>query len=189
MNQPKIVLGLTGKFCAGKGAVANYLVDQHGFLTASFSDRIREEIINKGQEVTRENLQGTAGKMRQKYGPMILAERTMEHIEKLGAEKAVVETIRSTAEVEFLKKYPNFFLVAVDADAKIRFERMKDRKREKDPQTWEEFLAFDERDIHQDGRNIDECIKMADFVLINEGTPEELEEKVAEMLKKLVHES
>lgn len=189
MNQPKIVLGLVGKFCSGKGTVAEYLVQKHGFKSASFSDRIREEILRRGMEITRENLQVVAGEMRQEFGPAVLAIKTWELIQKESAEKAVLETPRSIEEVEYLKKIPTFFLIAVDSDPKIRFERMKLRNRESDPQTWEEFLASEEKDLHKGGRSMEEAIAAADYIITNDGTPEELEQKVEEMLKRLVHES
>lgn len=185
MSKPKIVLGLVGKFCSGKGSVAEYLVKKHGFKAASFSDRIREEILNRGQEITRENLQIVGGQMRQEFGPAVLAIKTWEHIQKASAVKAVVETPRSVEEVEYLKKIPNFFLINVDSDQKIRFERMKARKRESDPQVWEEFLAAEERDLHKDGRSIEECIAMSDSNLENNGTEKELFQNIEELLKKL----
>lgn len=184
-NQPKIIFGLVGKFCSGKGLVAEYLVKKYGFVSASFSDRIREEILKSGQEITRESLQKFAGQMRQEFGPAVLAIKTWEHIQKEEAEKVVVETPRSVEEVEYLKKIPNFFLIDIDSDQKIRFERMKARNRESDPQTWEEFLAAQNRDLHQDGRSMEECIAMADFKIENNGTAKELYQKIDNLLNKL----
>lgn len=183
--QPKIVLGLTGKFCAGKGEVATYLVEKHKFKSASFSDRIREEILRRDLEITRETLQAVGGEMRQKDGPTVLAARTWDYMVREGAEKAVVETLRSKEEAKYLKKLPNFYLVSVDAGQKIRFERMKARHREADPQTWEEFLVSEERDCHKDGRNIEACIQAADYHLVNEGTPEELYQQIDKLLTRL----
>lgn len=184
-NQPKIILGLVGKFCSGKGSVAQYLVEKHGYISASFSDRIREEIKKQGQEITRENLQKVGGQMRQEFGSAVLAIKTWEYIQKEEAEKAVVETPRSVEEVEYLKKIPNFFLINVDSDQKIRFERMKLRKRESDPQTWEDFISSEERDLKGDGRSMEECIAMADFTIENNGTEKELHKKLDKLLKKI----
>lgn len=185
MSNPKIVLGLVGKFCSGKGSVAEYLAKNHGFKAASFSDRIREEILSRGQEITRENLQVVGGEMRQEFGPAVLAIKTWEYIQKNGAEKAVVETPRSVEEIEYLKKLPNFFLINVDSDSKVRFERMKKRNRESDPQTWEDFVSSEQRDLKGDGRSMEECIAMADYHLENNGTQEELHQKIEKLIERL----
>ncbi|MDO8570778.1 MAG: AAA family ATPase [Candidatus Daviesbacteria bacterium] len=184
-NQPKIILGLVGKFCSGKGSVAEYLVKRYGFISASFSDRIREEISKSGQEITRDSLQKFAGHMRQEFGPAVLAIKTWEYIQKKRTKKVVVETPRSVEEVEYLKKIPNFFLINIESDQKIRFKRMKTRNRESDPQTWEEFLLAQKRDLHKDGRSMEECIAMADLKIENNGTEKELYQEIDDLLKKL----
>lgn len=185
MEQPKIVIGLAGKFCSGKGSVAEYLVEKYGFKSSSFSDRIREEILSRGQEITRESLQEVAGQMRQQFGPEVLAARTLEKVTSEGAQKAVIETLRSVEEVEYLRKTPNFVLINVYSDPEVRLERMKARKREQDPQTLGEFIAAEERDLKKDGRSMEECIAMADNTIENNGTTEELHQKIDDLLQKI----
>ena len=181
-EKKKIIFGFVGLPCAGKGTVIDYLVKKHGFFYSSTSDEIREEIRRHGQEITRDNLQKTAGEMRQKYGPDIWARRAWEKVLNSGQNKAVVDAIRAVEEVEFLKKQPGFRLVAVLASPKIRFQRMTKRDREGDPKTWEEFLKMEERDKNAEGRNIDDCLAMADFELENNGTIEELEKQIESVL-------
>lgn len=181
-KQPTVVLGFIGLPCAGKGMVIEYLVEKHSFFCSSTSDEIREEIRQRGQEITRENLQKTAGELRQKHGTDIWAKRAWEKVLKSGQDWAVVDAIRAVEEVEFLKKKPGFHLVAVLADPKIRFQRMVERNREGDPKTWKEFLAMEERDKNAEGRNISACFQMADFEAKNNGTVEELEEQIKKIL-------
>lgn len=184
--QPKIIIGFVGKLCAGKGFAISYLVEKHGFISSSCSDRIREEIRKNGDEVTRERLQETGGKLRQEFGPSVLAKKTIDDLSQKGVEKAVVDSIRATEEVELLKTIPNFYLIAVNADTKLRFDRMIARKRgESDPITFEEFQKTEERDLKGDGRDIEGCINMADFQIQNNGTEEELYQKLEEVLQKI----
>lgn len=181
-TQKKVILGFVGLPCVGKGTAIEYLVKKHGFFYSSTSDEIREEIRRRGQEITRDSLQRTAGEMRQKHGPDIWARRAWEKVLASSKDRAVVDAIRAVAEIEFLKEQSGFKLVAVSANAKIRFQRMKARHREGDPQTWQEFLAMEERDRHAEGRNIDTCLQMADFELKNNGIIEELEKKLEKIL-------
>lgn len=184
-NQPKLILGLTGMICSGKGEVSSYLATHHGFAASSFSDRIREEILKRGGQVSRDSLQRVGGQMRHEFGPEVLAKRTLEHVLKQGGRRAVIDTIRSVEEVNYLKKWPNFYLVFVDADDRIRFERVKSRNRESDPQTWEDFIKAQERDDKSEGRSMRECFKMADFTILNNGTAEELYQRIDNLLKEI----
>lgn len=185
-KKPKLILGFVGKFCAGKGVAVSYLCQKHGFYASSCSDRIREEILANGEEITRERLQEVAGRLRKEFGPAVLAQRTWGEICRRGVEKSVVDSIRGVGEVEFLKKIPGFFFIAVLADPKIRFQRMRERARGLDDlKTWEEFQEAERRDLNRDGRNIEACIKMADFTIENSGSTDELYQKIDEILEKI----
>ena len=184
-NQPKIILGFVGKLCAGKGAAISYLVEKHGFYASSCSDRIRESIRGEGLEVTRERLLEFGGKLREKFGPEALAKLTWEKISQEEVNKGVVDSIRAKGEAEFLKTLPNFYLIAIDSDQKTRFERMKARKRESDPTTFEEFQKTEEADMNSGGRDIDAVIQMANFRIENNGTEKDLYQKLDNLLKKI----
>ncbi|MFH0937046.1 MAG: AAA family ATPase [Candidatus Daviesbacteria bacterium] len=184
-NRPELTLGFVGKICSGKGTTVSYLVENKGFYASSCSDRIREEILRNGQEITRETLQETAGRMRKEFGPDVLAQRTWEHILQNGTQKAIVDSIRGIEEVNFLKILPKFYLIAIEADQKIRFERILSRGIPGDPKTWEDFIKAESRDLNKDGRNIEACLQAADFKIENNGTEKELYQKLDRMLANL----
>lgn len=186
MNNPKIIIGFVGHICSGKGEAIKYLVEKHGFIATSNSDQIREEIKKRGQEITRENLAVTAGDLREKYGPGILAQRAWDKIKEQNFEKVIFDAIRTLGEVDFLKTLPNFHLIAIEADQKIRFERIKKRiiPGQTDPVTWEGFLAAEKRDLGH-GMNIQDCIEIAEFSVTNEGTKDELYKQLDKILSNL----
>lgn len=184
-KKPKLILGFVGKLCAGKGVSTTFLVEKHGFYYSSCSDRIREEILKRGQEITRERLQEVGGQLRREFGPAVLAKRTWQDVCRSEAKKAVIDSIRGKEEVEFLKTIPGFYLLAIEASPKIRFQRMVERGINSDPITWEEFLKTEDRDKTGDGRNIQACLKMADFKIENNGTIEKLQKKIGKILKKI----
>ncbi len=188
-DQPKIILGFVSQLCAGKDTALAYLQEKHGFYSSSLSDRIREEIVRQGKEITRDSLQKVAGEMREKFGPMVLAERTWQNVLDKHPGKATVGSLRGTEEVEFFRKHiPNFRLIFIDTDEKIRFARMVERAKttgRKDPVIWKEFKEMMGREQYGDGRNIPATIEMADFKIENNGTLEEFEKKLDELLKKL----
>jgi len=186
-KEKRLIVGLTGKLGSGKGTIAEYLAGK-GFWVTSLSDRIREEIKSRGEEVTREKLLQVADELRQYFGPEVLAKRTWEKLVAAGVSKAVIDSIRGEAEVDFLKGKEGFVLLGVVADPKVRFERVKARQRESDPQTLEEFLAVEEKDIKSGqgkvGRDIEKCLEKADFIIENNGTIEQLQKKIEEILLK-----
>lgn len=181
----KIVLGFVGKVGAGKGEAIDYLAQKHGFYASSCSDRLREWLKDNNQEVTREKLQSLAGEWRQKFGPAVLAEKTWQNILENGTEKVIIDSIRGLEEVKFLKTCPGFYLIAVDADPKIRFQRILARQRESDPKTWEEFNQMEQRDLTGDGRNIEACVKLADFHISNEASVVQLHQQLEKVLLSL----
>ena len=184
-KKPELILGLVGLPCAGKGILSDYLAEKHNFGYASFSGVIKEEIEKRGRVVNRDSLQAVGGELRKNFGSEILAKRVWKNLISSNRQRAVVDGIRGTEEVEFLKKKPNFYLLVIIADLKIRYQRMLDRGKRDEKITWEEFKQMEERDKKAEGRNIDGCIKMADFKIENNGTIKEFQKKIKGLLKKL----
>jgi len=183
-----MIIGLTGTIGSGKGVVTDFLKKQ-GFIYLSLSNELREIAKEEKIDFTRKNLQDLGNKLREEEGPAVLAKLVTDKIKNQEYKKAIVDGIRNPAEIGVLRKLKNFFLVSVDATQKIRFERVKQRNRESDPQTWEEFIKVDDRDKgigeSDTGQNVDKCMKLADFSLINDGSLEEVQERIVELLEKI----
>jgi dephospho-CoA kinase len=170
-----MVVGLTGPNAAGKGEVAAHLRDL-GFAIHSLSDVVREEAARLGFPPEREHLIRIGNDLRRSGGPGILAERILSRI----ASRDVVDSIRNPAEVAALRSLPGFFLLGVDAPARLRFERSISRSRPGDPRTFE---AFEERERQENSSNPDAqqllaTLRLADKVITNDGTLEALQREV-----------
>jgi len=180
-----MIIGLTGKNGSGKGEVAKFLVTS-GYIYYSLSDVLREELKSKGVEVTREKLIETGNRLRQEGGASVLADKVLA---KLDPEKNyVIDSIRNPAEVQSLKKRIDFFLFNVSADQKTRFERIKVRKRENDPATFDEFVRIEKiedesPDPHK--QQIKQTTALADYTIQNDTTIEELHENIRTLLREL----
>jgi len=187
MDNPKIVIGFVGQICSGKGEAVKYLTEKYGFVSFTLSDQIREEIRKRGQDITRERLAEIGGELREKFGSEILAKRAWDKIQDQNLEKAIIDGVRSLGEIEYLQKFPNFHLVALVADQKIRFERIKQRVvvGQSDPVTWEAFLEAEKNDSEKFGMNVEEVMEKAEIHIQNEDTPEEFHQKLDEVLAKL----
>ncbi len=180
-----MVIGLTGKNGSGKGEVANFL-KECGFEYHSLSDIIREELHKKGLPVTRENLIQTGTQLRESGGPSVLAEKTLAELKP--DRNYVIDSIRNPEEVIALKKRHDFMLLQVDAPRKTRFDRIKKRARENDPQIFKEFVEMEEREFTSDNPAAQQLLateKLADQVIGNNSTLKVLHEKVRSLFKQL----
>ncbi|MFA6214110.1 MAG: AAA family ATPase, partial [Candidatus Micrarchaeia archaeon] len=177
-----IIIGLTGENCAGKGTVADYLV-QKGFYYYSLSDIIREELVGEHKEITREALISKGNELRRNFGADVLAKRTIAKL--LPDRNYVVDSIRNPAEARALLSTGKTTLVYVTASAKMRFERMKQRRREGDPRSFEAFQIIDNAEMQgkdEFGQSLSEVFALATKKLENESVFRELYASVDELL-------
>ena len=175
-----MIIGLTGKNCAGKGTVADYLAKK-GFVYFSLSDIIRDELTRMKKEHSRENMIDMGNDLRKTLGPGCLAIKTNEKIKATkGFENFVIDSIRSPLEVNELKKNKDFVLVNVDAPIELRLKRMVERNRIGDAKTLEELEVQEARENKKSDTNqqIDETSKLANKVLMNDSTFDVLYKKI-----------
>lgn len=181
-----MIIGLTGKNGSGKGVVADYL-KSGGFIYYSLSDIIREEIQASGKEVNRENLINMGRKLREEGGPSALADKI---ISKLDVDKNyIVDSIRNPAEVKVLRTRKDFYLICVDADQRVRFERTKKRARENDPIDFEKFVELEERELQNSNpaaQQLNETANLADVVIMNNESLRELENRARDVILDLI---
>lgn len=177
-----MIIGLTGSLAAGKGIVSDFL-KKKGYAYFSLSNELREIAKEKNIKLTRENLQNLGNQLREKKGAEVLAKLVYDKITNQKYNDAIIiDGIRNPAEVRELRKLNNYFLISVDAPQEIRFKRMVERNRESDPKTLESFLKLDARDKgigeKETGQGVGKCMAMADYLLINDGTVEQFNEKI-----------
>lgn len=180
-----MIIGLTGRNGAGKGVVAEYLKAK-GFYYRSLSDVIRDEIRGRGQEVTRQVLLEVGTELRARGGTGYLAEQVLAQLQR--DKNYVVDSIRHPDEVAVFRTSPRFVFIAVVADPAVRFERMKARKRESDPTTYDQFIALEAREASSsvsERQQLEATEALADFQLENNSTIEELNDKVRDLLQRV----
>jgi dCMP deaminase len=177
-----IIIGLTGENCAGKGTMADYLV-QKGFYYYSLSDAIREELAREGKEITREALIAKGNELRQNFGADVLAKRTIAKL--LPDRNYVIDSIRNPAEAQALLATGKTTLIYITASPKARFERMKQRRREGDPRSFEAFQIIDKLEMEgkdEHGQRLAEVFALATKKVENEGGFKELYASADELL-------
>lgn len=175
------IMGVSGLPGSGKGFVSD-IATEKGAMIVSMGDIIREEAKKRG-ESTKE----TAKNLRKEHGQYIVAEMTIEKIKKLqeeGFESSIlVDGIRSQYEVNLFKKnFDDFIVVSIFANPKLRFERIKSRKREDDTTDYDVFAERDQRELDFGIGNV---ISLSDKIIINESDIESFEQKIREFLEEI----
>lgn len=174
------LIGITGTIGAGKGTIVDYLVKHKGFIHYSVRAYLSEEIKKRGLEINRDTLVAVANDLRTAHTPSYIIEEIYQQAVENGQD-CIIESIRSPGEVEALRKKDNFYLLAINADSKIRFERITLRQNETDHISFETFQDNESREHENEDpnkQNISRCIQMADKELHNNGTLEELHQQI-----------
>ena len=182
-----MIIGITGTIGAGKGTIVEYLIDNNGFKHYSARDFIAEEVNKRGLEVNRDSLTEVANDLRKMHSPQYVIEQLFYRAQKEGG-NAVIESVRTPGEIAFLREQSDFYLFAVDADPKLRFERIKQRASATDNIDFETFLSNEKREMSTtdpNKQNLGKCIEMADFVFYNNGAIKDLFEKVEKVLAEI----
>ena len=179
MNSALKLIGLTGTNGAGKGESARFFVDS-GFAFFSLSDIIRRELEVRGLEENRDNLIRTGNELRETSGADVLARRVMALI----SDHSVIDSIRNPEEIAALREFPGFLLLALDAPVGVRYERTRKRGRNESSRTLEEFQAkeAEEWSDRKTRQQLHACIRLADHVIQNDGTLDELRAQLEKFL-------
>lgn len=183
MNQS--IIGLVGEAGVGKGEISRLLIES-GFRHYSLSDSLRRIATDLGLPHDREVLIRLGNSLRERFGGDILARGAKEWINSKEGTNVVIESIRNPSEVLFLQSELGALIIGVTMSLERRFELMKERKRQGDPQSWEEFqnLIRQERGIgeKETGQQVQKCLELANILLPNNGTINDLGCNIKELL-------
>jgi dephospho-CoA kinase len=182
-----ITIGITGTIGAGKGTIVDYLVNEKGFSHFSVRSFLLEELRKRGLPENRDALFNIGNELRSLHGPSYVTDQLFASAERSGL-NCVIESIRTTGEIESLRKKKGFILIAVDADPALRYDRIVQRNSETDRVSFQTFLENENREMisHDPSRqNLRACIRQADWVLENNGTREDLILQAEKVLEKI----
>jgi dephospho-CoA kinase len=182
-----LLIGITGTDGAGKGTVVAKLVEQWGFVHYSARALLLEKLIEQAHEPTRANMRLIANEMRAAYGNDYLVQHYLARRAVEKPPRCIIESIRAVAEAETLKAHGGI-LLAVDADQHVRYARVQGRRSETDKVSFEQFVAHESleaNDPNPHGMQKQRVIQMADYVLLNNGSIQDLEREIATLLTSL----
>lgn len=179
----KVIFGLVGPLASGKEVTKKYLVQKYKAQDCRFSTILRDVLSRVHVLVSRENLQKISTVLRANFGEDLLAKAIANDASKLEADIVVIDGVRRPTDIQYLNELPHFILIKIDANAKLRHERLVKRNENAgdDKKTFEQFLADHESEAD---RHVPVVMATAREAINNNGMIEELYEQIDQIVQK-----
>ena len=141
------IIGIGGKICSGKSFVAAIISKQYGFPVASFGSYLRFYCHEKKLSDDRENLQDLGEKFVKEKPRQFLLDVIHHFIGD--SSSIIIEGIRHKIILDLIKDVTKkSILIFVEADARTRYERYKQRETEEI--NFEEFIVLDNHPVEKE---------------------------------------
>lgn len=180
----KIIIGFTGLMASGKDAAKKYLEEKYGAESFRFSSIMRDVLKRINVEMSRTNLSAVSLCLRQTFGEDLFAKVIASDAQNANSDIVVVDGVRRLADIAHLSKLDGFHLVAIEADPKIRHERLVKRGENvgESDKTYEQFIADHQAETEL---TIPEVMSKADLRINNDGSFEDLYKQIDELVEKI----
>lgn len=178
------IIGAIGQNGSGKDEVLKYLKAAYGVPFFSTGDMVRQIAAEEGVEATRDNLRAISEHWFRERGEGCFVRLLAERITEGGDTTVGISGIRSLADVTILRESfgDDFILIHVTmADPQQRYERMVARGEERDPRSFEQFLALDRKE--EELFHVEEAGRKAQHTIGNDGTLDDLHRAIDELVK------
>lgn len=176
LDSSTVMIGFTGPVGSGCTYISEYIpqiAKDKKYVYFKLSNIIRDILIEEGNKSpTTEDMQNKGNELRRVKGGNILIELLLNKIEAQWNKRKyygiIIDGIKNKREVETLRKFPNFFLISVQALTETRKKRVVDGVKFT---TGAEFDKADNRDKQENfdyGQQVSTCSDLSDIVIYNE---------------------
>lgn len=180
----KIILGFVGQISSGKGTACKYLQGKYNGSTHRFSTMLRDVLDRLYLDQSRDNMQKISLILRNNFGDDLLAKVIANDVNKDDHKIIGIDGVRRFPDIKYLKEIAGFKLVHIDADQRIRYQRIVKRAENTDD-LQKTFKEFQEDEKQEAEKHILEVARSADFTINNNGSVEELYQQIDNILKNL----
>ena len=147
------IIGISGTNGSGKDTLGEILAKDFGWYFVSVTDILRAEVKSRGLPPERRYTSQISAEWRRQFGLGVLIDKAVEEYEPLGEgyQGLAISSLRNPGEADELHRLGGR-LVWVDADPKLRYQRIYSRARgHEDQKTLEQFLAEEKDEMDQGG--------------------------------------
>ena len=102
-----MIIGITGTIGFGKDTLMELLKNEYGFKHYSVRQYLTERLVEQGIEPNRTGMTNLANALREENHPAFIIEQLFLKAKEAGG-NAVIESIRTPGEVDFLKEVSSF---------------------------------------------------------------------------------
>ena len=180
----KIIIGLAGRIASGKETAGKWLMEKTKADKARFSDPLRQTLDLFGISQSRENLQSLSTFLRQTYDEECIAKAIFKITTQSPNPVSIIDGVRRMADIKTFCGLDNFYLIFIDTEQKIRYERMVARG-ENPGEAEMPFEKFEKKDNAETEQQIEGLKKDANFVINNNGSLENLYKQLEEIFEKI----
>jgi dephospho-CoA kinase len=177
------VVAIVGMAGAGKSEAAR-IFEEHGFTKVRFGDLTDRELEKMGMERNEENERYVRQQLRERHGMAAYAMLNLPLIDSaLGSSDVVIDGLYSWEEHTLLKERygEQFAAVVIWASPATRYLRLAARQVR--PLTVAEAAARDRSEIERSNKG--GPIAMADLIILNEASLEEMERQTRQVISDL----
>lgn len=177
------IIGISGTNGSGKDTIGEMLAERHGWLFVSVSDILRDELKRRQQAIERKNLRLLSAEWRREHVLGVLIDKAVDEFNRSSKVKSyaglVISSLRNYGEADRVHELKGI-VVWVDADPKVRYERISSRVRsDEDRASYEEFLKDEQEEMqHYEGDeatlDLQGVKDRSDIVLENSGSDVEV---------------
>jgi dephospho-CoA kinase len=180
------LIGVVGLPGSGKSEFSRCAVEL-GIPVLVMGDVIRRVAAERGLAADDGVLGRISGELREAHGRGAIARLMLDSIRDLRAPVALIDGIRSDAEVdEFRAAFPGFVLVGVSSSFETRWRRLRRRGRSDDLADADALRRRDEREL---GWGLGAALDKAELTVENEGTLAAYCAEVRETLTSIMEEA
>jgi dephospho-CoA kinase len=187
----KKCLAIVGMCGAGKTEVVNYLMERLSAPKVYFGEATFDRMKEDGLELNYENERATRELIRTELGMGAYALLAVPKIKTLLETNDIViaESLYSWDEYKIMKEEfgDSFLTVAVFAGPQTRFARLSSRDNERPIKELSEFVKRDYTEI--EGTDKGGPIARADYMIINEGSIDDLHQQLGKIISALKSKS
>lgn len=145
-------IGVAGTNGSGKDSLGEILSRKHNYMFISMTDMLRDELRKQGKDTSRKNMRELSAAWRRESGLGVLIDKAHE-IYEASKDKYVgliVASLRNPGEPDRIHELGGT-VVWVDADPRVRYDRITGRGREDDTKTFEQFLEEEQAEMQHSG--------------------------------------
>jgi len=175
------IIGIAGSNGSGKDTIGGLLAREHNFLFVSLTDFLREELKKRQLPNTRDQTRTLSAEWRRQYGLDILVRRAFklykdqEHLYS----GLAMASLRNEGEADAIHAL-NGLIIWVDAEPKIRYQRIQENFRGEDRaindrKTFQDFINEEQAEMKLPKNGDATMLSMSavkaksDLFLINDG--------------------